>query len=746
MDDFHHREKDIYLITIQASPESQKEIIDASLFFKFDFKKYPEIENLVSVKKYLDGEVKLTVGETSFSPEGIIADSTFFSIFDFDLMTGDEKTVLKDPNAVVLTEDFARKIFGKDKPVGKTVKITTSFEKNFEVKGIVKTPPSNSSLTFNFILPSHAGDFSRSGGNFILVNSNFVKSDFASKIKDLGHGHPQFKNSRMDVIAMDDIYFDKGGLENNDFFSRKGDKRSIQVLFVIVGIVFIITVLNFSNLQIISINSSVKNIGIKRISGAGIKQLFYQKFHELSVLILISVFLLTGAFKLALPWFNHLAGVKLSPELWKIVLLNFSVLSVLVLTAMIYPSIVYLRVPITSSLKDQIFRGNKLAGRKAVVIVQFALSFVLLIASTVVVKQLHLMLTKELGFETENTIRTKLFHRQYLRDSREEQMRMWEKVQKDYQYVKEELASHSSVEAYSQGLSPIQPFAMPWKIPGDGDYVTENALIVTPDYKDLFGLQLTEGRFFRKDTDKDRADQVVINEAAKKYWNIGDISNTRILNKYWAGENGFEIIGVVKDFNYEHLSVKPQPLIMLFFDDIDSDFLIKFKEGAEQAGLSFVQQLFSTCNPGETFSCTFLSDDIEALYQKEKRLSQIYILFTITAFLISATGLFTIALYDTRKRTKEIGIRKVNGARVSEVMAMLNIDFVKWVVIAFVIATPIAWYAMHKWLESFAYKTALSWWIFALAGLLALGIALLTVSWQSWKAATRNPVEALRYE
>ena len=326
MDDFHHREKDIYLMTIQASPESRKEIIDASLFFKFDFKKYPEIENLVAVKKYQAGEVKLTVDETSFSPEGIIADSTFFSVFDFRLIVGDEKTVLKNPDAVVLTEDFARKLFGKENPVGKTVKITTNFEKNFEVKGIVETPPSNSSLTFNFILPDHAGDFGRSGGNFILVNDNFVKTDFALKIKDLGHSHPQFKNSRMDVIALDDIYFDRGSLETNNFFSRKGDKRSIQVLFVIIGIVFIITVLNFSNLQIISINSSVRNIGIKRISGAGIKQLFCQKFHELSVLIFISVFLLTGAFNLALPWFNHFAGVKLSPELWKIVLLNFSVL------------------------------------------------------------------------------------------------------------------------------------------------------------------------------------------------------------------------------------------------------------------------------------------------------------------------------------------------------------------------------------------------------------------------------------
>jgi len=185
---------------------------------------------------------------------------------------------------------------------------------------------------------------------------------------------------------------------------------------------------------------------------------------------------------------------------------------------------------------------------------------------------------------------------------------------------------------------------------------------------------------------------------------------------------------------------------MVYFEDSEANFLIKFKEGSTQNGLLFVQSLFSKINPGESFQYTFLTDEISALYQKEKRLSHIYILFTLIALFISANGLFTITLYDTHKRTKEIGIRKVNGATIAEILAMLNKDFVKWVTISIVIATPVSWYAMNKWLENFAYKTDLSWWIFALAGALALGIALLTVSWQSWKAATRNPVEALRYE
>jgi putative ABC transport system permease protein len=209
---------------------------------------------------------------------------------------------------------------------------------------------------------------------------------------------------------------------------------------------------------------------------------------------------------------------------------------------------------------------------------------------------------------------------------------------------------------------------------------------------------------------------------------------------------GYEIIGVVKDFNYQHLSGKPQPLFMVYFEDINSDFLIKFKDGSLKSGLQSVSRLFKEVNPGEDFSYSSLSDEIAAMYQKEKRLSQICFIFTIIALFITAIGIFVIAVYDVQRRTKEIGIRKVYGSRVVEIMFILNKDFVKLVLIAFIIACPIAWYATHKWLENFAYKTELSWWIFAAAGAVAVAIALLTVSVQSYKAAMRNPVEALRYE
>jgi putative ABC transport system permease protein len=365
----------------------------------------------------------------------------------------------------------------------------------------------------------------------------------------------------------------------------------------------------------------------------------------------------------------------------------------------------------------------------------------------VVVKQLRMMLNKDLGFTHNDILSVGMIQRIPYINNPEEMNKLRETQYKNYQFVKNELISNPYIASFTQGGSPVKVGIMPLKIKGGkDDFKSYNNLPVTASYLKLFDLQLSEGRFFDEKKDYGRNNRIVINQAAKKSFGITDISNVRILSQDPRDNEGSEIIGVVRDFNYEHLAVKPTPLIMFVINSAEMDFIIRFNKGQSQKGLQFVRQLFEKVNPGQSFSYSFLSDDIANLYQKEKRTSIIYILFAIVSLLISSIGLFTIARYETLVRTKEIGIRKVNGARISEILSMLNQDFIKWVVIAFIITTPIAWYAMHKWLENFAYKTELSWWIFALAGLLAFVVALLTVSWQSWRAASRNPVEALRYE
>ncbi|MEC3907020.1 FtsX-like permease family protein [Tamlana sp. 2201CG12-4] len=738
MDDFHKREKDIYMIIFKETPKS----LWIPSYFEFNAEEYSEIDTKVKLQKYKKGELKFTYKRNIFSPECIIADSLFFEIFDFKLKVGNEKAILSDSDAAIISQQYANLMFGGQNPIGKSIKVSSRYEKTYIIKGIVDIP-SNSSITFDFILPSISNSFNRMGVTFLLANKNFDKKIFQKKIKNIGnnvkHHSPQFTKSTTSIKSLKELYFNKG-LANKrlSISSHSGNKKNNYVLIIIMIIILCITGLNFSNLQIININTSIKKIGINKIQGAQKKHIIYQKIIEYSLLISFSALIITIAYKLVLPFFNELVKLTLSPPLWKVILINCAILILLAVLALAYPLIIVLRTSLIRSVKGGVLLGNQLIGRKILVITQYTLTCMLIISSIIVTKQLKLMLNKDLGFTSKNVITTKMFYR--LGGKREEQ-------QKTYQYVKNELSSHSFIDFFSQGYSPLEVSQHPIKVKeNDEEYSTHNILITAPNYNQVLGLKILEGRFFEKERDKQRGKIVVINEVAKRYWNIKDITKTRLLDKYWESKDGYEIIGVIKDFNYEHLSVKPQPLIMLYFEDVDTNFFIQFQEGRVQEGLQFVEALFEKVNPNETFEYSFLSDEIAALYQKEKRLSTIYILFTIIALLISAIGLFTIALYDAQRRVKEIGIRKVNGATINEIMLMLNKDLIKGVLIAFVIACLIAYYAMSKWLENFAYKTSLSWWVFALAGVFTLVIALLTVSWQTYRAATRNPVESLRDE
>jgi putative ABC transport system permease protein len=749
MNGFHKRVKDIYLIVVQASPGSGYEAIQACLFFNFNYKNYPEVESLVSLKKYRKDEIKVTFEESSYSPEVLIADSTFFSVFDFNLLIGNKKTILTDPKSAIITTDYARKIFGNKDPIGQEIKVTASDMKTYTIKGVVAKLPSNSAITFDFILPSHSGSYNRSGAEFLLVNKNFNQEAFVKKIVNIGHSHPQFKESIVSILSLNDIYFNNKDSNNgfNFIFTRFGDKKNVYVLLIIMFIVFAITALNFSGFQIILINASLKNIGLGKIMGIRAREQFLQKAIEIMLLIFISSTVVTVAYVAILPYFDSFVKVSLSKSILEIVVLNVTIITALFVLAISYPSLIIYKIPIIDSLKGKVYSGSFLVSQKSIVTIQYALTIASIIASLVIFRQVSLMLHKDLGFESKNVIMVKMFRRLPFTGSLDESKKRRAEQNKNYQYVLNELSSISAIANFTQGASPLDPYIMPWKLKGsEKDYLSQNVLTVNPDYLKLLGLEITEGRFFDAQKDQSMALKIVINEEAKKIWEIENIDECRILNKYWSDSTGYEIIGVVKDFNYQHLSIKPQPLYMVYFAEAENYFLIKFKDGSTQSGLQDVSKLFKEVNPGEDFRFSFLSDDIAALYQKEKRLSQIYFLFTIIALLITAIGIFVIAIYDAQRRNKEIGIRKVYGARIGEIMFMLNKDFVKLVLISIVIACPIAWYAMHKWLEDFAYKTELSWWIFALASALAIGIAILTVSWQSWRAASKNPVESLKYE
>jgi putative ABC transport system permease protein len=754
MDNFYKNKEDIYLLTMKSSPKS-----DWTSIRRFTEKEYPEVKNRTTLLNYKEDELKLKQGSNTYTPKGIVIDSSFFKVFNFTLNLGSIKGIAEDNEAIILSEAFSKSIFGDKNPIGQEVELKMRYYQGTRtVKGIIKIP-SNSSLKFEYLLPKGSQklairQFNRMGIDFIRVNDNFNKEEFNEKIKNINNNVPNFRpiltKSNTKAVNFQNLYLDKTykSIVNRTHLNT-GDKQNNNILKIIILVILLVSILNYSNLQIVNTHSVTKNIIISKVNGALKKHIFYQKMVETFIIIIISAFLITLFYNIISPTFNAFVKVNLAPPIWKILLVNSVILGVIAFLGLVYPMIVVHGFSDVKNLKQN-HSSQKIKGKKIIVIAQYSLAFVLLISSIVIDRQLQLMLHKDLGFSSNNVVRAKLFYeppfdrasRNWSDERRKEER---EKFTKIPQYINNQLSSFSSVEKIAQGNFLLDPFTYDWKNKGNNSQLNSlHTLIITPSYLEMFDLEVTNGRFFDKIKDKPRQNLMMLNEAAIKYWNITDISATRILGRGWGGKEGYQIVGVVKDFNFQHLSAKPKPLMMLYWADPDEDYFIKLNKNKIQEGLTQIEKLFKEINPSQTFKYSFLSDEINALYLKEKRLSTIYMLFTIIALVISAIGLFTIALYDTRRRIKEIGIRKVNGATSAEIVIMLNKDFIKWVIIAFFVATPIAYYAMNNWLQNFAYKTTLSWWIFALVGLFIIIISLLTVSWQSYYAARNNPVDSLR--
>jgi putative ABC transport system permease protein len=744
MDDFHTNKENIYMMVSKQTPESKITLLEPGLFFNFKYQEHPELKNFTGIRKYPKGDLKLNYREKTFSPAGIVVDSAFFEIFDFELKLGNKKDVLLRPDGMVLTERLAKIIFGDEDPLGRKVNVKSQTNLDFEVTGIVENPPSNSSMTFDFILPSNMRSFSRMGGEFILADINFDQAAFEEKIRNIGQEHLQFKESEIFLAPLSDIHFNEKGIETVGIVSKFSDRKNLNILILVMSVLFIISALNFSNLQVINTNFGLKNNAIKRVNGAGKNHLSNQKIVESLLFSIISIVIVSITYQLVLPSFNRITMMELSPSLWEVSALNCSILLLMAGLGSIYPVLTGFKNNLIENLKNQKRIDNHLVGRKITVIFQYALTLTLLISAVVITQQLRLLMNKDLGFDDKNVASVQMMSGLPYFDTSEKER---EAYKKKYDLIKNELATNPVITAFSQGDIPMDVYPMGWKRKdGDFKYETQNLLTVTPNYDEVLGLELTEGRFFNADLDASRGHKVVINEAAKKYWNIQNIEQSKLSSAVWDQESGWEIIGVVKNFDYQHLATKPQPLLMLYMENIEDSFLVKFEEGATQSGLLFLEKLYKDLNPTESFDYSFLKDDVAKLYQKEKQLSTNYILFTTIAFLISIIGLFTIALYDTERRVKEIAVRKVNGAMVWEILVLLNKTFLKWVGVALMIAAPIAYFLMENWLQDFAYRINLTWWIFALTGLSTFILALLTVSWHSYRAATTNPVKSLRTE
>ena len=670
-------------------------------------------------------------------------DPSFFSMFNFPFTLGSTSEAFKHPNSIVLTQTLSEKLFGPENPVGKTVKVDG--EEEYIVSAVLEDPPTNSDMQFEFLVPFkiiseqlNSWDF-KATQIYVQLNKGVDYSGVNIQIANVINQFKPDWNNQLYITPLTDCHLHnlQGG----------GHIQYVYILSIVAFLILIIATFNIVNLTMATSDKRIKEIGLRKILGSNKNLLVTQFLFEAQILAMVALGFALIFVELFLPSVNNLLHVNLdlSYNLSTIlILLGFAALTGLI--SGIYPAsfLSSLRPidlikktirPFGSSNKNNSSRNaQKLNLRSGMVIFQFALSIVLIAGIIVISQQVQFMKQKDLGFNKENIL---VVH-------------MQDQLKGKYEAAKNKLLMMPEISSISTSLAPLTVWYLSDMPAWDGkqtDNIFDMGLnFVDYDFDETIGVEVIEGRFLTKEFSKDATDGFVINEAAVKAMELKNPVGTRMsLFDGTSSEQKGEIIGVIKNMHTESLHSEIKPFAFRY-SPTGSYMFIKMNSSTNPTIVQTIKNEIEQIAPNDPIELSFLEDDLNKLYASEETTEKLIGYSSLIAIIISSLGLFGLSFYGLQKRIKEIGIRKVNGAAVSEILIMLNKDFVKWVVIAFVIAVPIAWYVMKTWLQNFVYKIDLSWWIFALAGILALLIALITVSFQTFKVARRNPVEALRYE
>jgi len=744
--DSHHKNGDrVYLFSDLVNgrvnaPAILKNQIDVNI---------PEVESAVRISGPFDTPVFQVSGHDPIESHIITADPDFFKFFTYDAVEGNLATALNDPMTIVLTKPLAEKLFGEEPALGKTVKLNDKHE--LTVSAVVNVPKVNSALSFSSVTSNasrktiypNEGEFEEWGywnfQMFVLLKPGANPEDVSSRISKLFPDYKQRKDD-YDLLKLNplkQVYFSKFSLYS-DTYLHCGDKQKVMILLMVAALVLIIALVNFINISSSQWVEKIKQTGVLKVIGADKTSILQGVLTEAFTLFLVALFLAILIVRLFYPFVSNYTGIQFSPSLlYKPSFLGASIGGVFLLS-LIFSIIPAMRISSSKAvdnLKKSIDAGkSKSVFRGILVTTQFAIAIVLIAFTVLVQKQVDFG-SSNFRFDKENIVGIKLTPQLMKKKD------VLKKLIQDNpnagkvsftQYFPGRLNEHWSSNQVINGEKKSLSFDT---FNGDANLFS------------MLDMQLVEGRFYSDDLATDTY-KMVVNETFVRENKMENPIGAKFVMGFGQNPPLSEIVGVVKDFHYKQVGV-PIGSLIIKNDSYTSYCLVSTNTKNFKSLSSLVQYVRNETNklsPSFPVEISFLDQAVENLYQSELRFRRTFSLFAGSAIIICCMGILAMSMFACQRRIKEIGVRKVNGARVSEVLTMLNKDFVKWVAIAFVIATPIAYFAMNKWLESFVYKTELSWWIFALAGMLALGIALLTVSWQSWKAATRNPVEALRYE
>lgn len=723
---------------------------------------WPEVEQTCRFRQR--GSYTVSYENQSFREQGwIFADSTLFDVFSFELVKGDAKRALTEPNTIVITEDQAEKYFGGEDPIGKSLRVDN--RSMYRITGVMKEMPRNSHFRFNMIASMSTLDESRNpmwlSNNFqtyVVLKEGVDPASIDEKFKTLVPTHigpeiEQFMGKTYeDVMAEGNfIDFTLFPLTKIHLYSQQqvelganGDIKYVYIFTFIGVFILLLACVNFINLATARSATRSREVGMRKVVGASRSQLIMQFLSESLVITFLSLIIAAGLMTFLLPYYNDLSGKQLVlSDIFTVQLmaLMFGLIVIVGLVAGSYPALHLSKFTPLKAIRSGGIKGGgrKFSLRSVLVVFQFAITIALIVGTLIISRQLNYIQNKKLGYDKDRIIILNNFYT----------------LGNNTRAFKEEIKKHPKVvNATISGTLPTpsnsnNSATFLGRNPDPSKTHVLRLYTVDHDYIPTLSMEIKEGRAFSHDFPSDSSG-VIINEAAVQLYGLEDPLGQEI-STFTGGspENPqittTKVIGVVKNFHYESLRSQIGPLAM-FLGDNTGLLSIKVNTDDVSGFIGDLNQLWNQMGPGQPFDYNFMEEDFDSVYESESRIGNIFSIFTFLAIVIACLGLFGLATFTAEQRTKEMGIRKVVGASVSRIFYILTVEVVKWVLIANLVALPLAYYFMKQWLEGFAYPVGMSWMTFAGALLIGLVIAVITVSYQALRVSTINPARALKHE
>lgn len=699
--------------------------------------KYPEIERASRFTWEVNSLVQFD--DKTFYEKGYYVDPDFIEMFTFPLVAGDVSTVLKDKNSIVISEAMEEKYFGEEEALGKLLTINT--KNTFKVTGVIKKIPKSSSIQFEYLMPfeffwdenkSWLDEWDNNNiRTFLQLREGTNVADFGAKFKHEIKEHVEKTNVELFVQPFSEMYL-KGEFENG--VQSGGRIESVKIFFVVAMFVLVIACINFMNLSTAQATKRAKEVGLRKVIGAMPHQLFKQFMGESFLTVCLSGVIAVLIAYLLIPLFNEITGKELSLSLVNgTVLLIFA--GIVIFTAFVagsYPALFISEFKPAQVLKGQLKAGSRASLlRKILVVVQFSLSIILIISTTVVFRQMNFMTDREIGFDRNNLFTVWL-------DG---------EIPKNFETFRSRLATQAGIEnVTAASQSPIQvgnsTYGLEWEGKSADERILFSNMNVDYDFIQTMKMEMIEGRAFDRSRITDTSNYIVNEKAAEKF---GFKNGTAGQDLTMWDKKG-KIIGVVKDFNFGSLHSPIEPLVLRVDDEWINCMIIRAKEGQTETAIGSVERLWKEYAPNYPFHYTFVNQDWEEFYKAEGQRGKLFNTLALLSIFISCLGLFGLSAFSAERRTKELGIRKALGASVSGLVKLMGKEFAVLVLIAAAFGCPVGWLLMTKWLEGYAYHVEVGYITLVVASFICLAISMITISYHSLKVAANDPVKSLRYE